>query len=58
MLLADELESITFTTEVLGPADRYGFSIFEDLCLLDNGLTESISNSHNSSTFTRRLLSS
>jgi hypothetical protein len=58
MLLADELESITFTTKVLGPADRDAFSIFEDLCLLDNGLTESIRNSHNSSTFTKRLLSS
>ncbi|KAI0261185.1 hypothetical protein BGY98DRAFT_1104516 [Russula aff. rugulosa BPL654] len=39
---------------LLGPADRDAFSIFEDLCLLDNGLTESIRNSHNSSTFTRR----
>ena len=57
-LLADVLESVTRpdgTTQVLDPADRNAFSIFEDLCLLDNG---EIRNSHNSSTFTRRLLSS
>ena len=39
MLLADEFESITLpggTTQVLGPVDLDAFSIFEDLCLLDN----------------------
>jgi hypothetical protein len=40
MLPADEPESVTLpdgTTQVLDPADRNAFSIFEDICLLDNG---------------------
>ncbi|KAI0268964.1 hypothetical protein BGY98DRAFT_1101372 [Russula aff. rugulosa BPL654] len=40
MLLADELESIALpngTTQVLGPADRDTFPIFEELYLFDNG---------------------
>lgn len=40
MLLANELESITLpdgTTQVLGPAARDAFAVFEDLCLLGNG---------------------
>jgi hypothetical protein len=59
MLLANELESITFpdgTPQALGPAARDAFGIFEDLCLLGT-VTESVRNSHNLSTSTRRLLS-